>query len=72
MSDHSGFFTAKTLIQRQPLCAYVCRTVWVPIQLVNLKWVPIQWRVLYMNLSVMLWTIYLAAKLNATAKPALE
>ena len=38
--------------------------MWTPIQLVNLKWVPLPYRVLYMNITVMLWTIYLADKLN--------
>ncbi len=30
--------------------------VWIPIQLVNLYWVPLPFRVLYMNISVMVCT----------------
>lgn len=45
--------------------------VWIPVQVVNLYWVPLPFRVLYMNVSVMIWTVYLAAKLNRKApKPA--
>eukprot|EP01051_Picozoa_sp_SAG22_P012495 SAG22_NODE_1305_length_4793_cov_3.652961_2_plen_167_part_00 len=39
--------------------------VWTPIQLINLRWVPLPYRVLYMNISVCIWTIYLANKLAA-------
>jgi hypothetical protein len=38
--------------------------VWIPVQLVNLYWVPLPFRVLYMNVSVMIWTVYLATKLS--------
>ena len=38
--------------------------VWIPVQLVNLYWVPLPFRVLYMNISVMIWTVYLATKLS--------
>jgi hypothetical protein len=41
--------------------------VWIPVQVVNLYWVPLLFRVLHMNVSVMIWTVYLAAKLNRKA-----
>lgn len=41
--------------------------VWIPIQIVNLYWVPLPFRVLYMNISVMVCTTTRSTTVSAWA-----
>eukprot|EP00554_Chaetoceros_debilis_P013916 CAMPEP_0194120658 /NCGR_PEP_ID=MMETSP0150-20130528/44210_1 /TAXON_ID=122233 /ORGANISM="Chaetoceros debilis, Strain MM31A-1" /LENGTH=86 /DNA_ID=CAMNT_0038812825 /DNA_START=509 /DNA_END=769 /DNA_ORIENTATION=+ len=53
-----------TLKRDGPVITVSNWTLWVPAMLINFKYVPIQWQVLYSNSVGYIWNVYLSWKLN--------
>ena len=43
--------------------------VWPPLQLINFTFVPLQYRVLYVNLANLFWNTYLSLQVREEARP---
>jgi hypothetical protein len=49
---------------------YVCRVVWPCLQAVNLSVVPLEYRLLFINVASLFWSAYLSNMANSGAAPA--